>query len=438
LIVESQGKIIGAEMNKRLIYLFVPLLVLSGLILSPRNVNAQGYESFRGQFTLLEESTRFQVGPFRIFPSLMLTNIGYDSNVYRQHEALEPVGDYTFTTALPIATHLLLREKWILSFTVTPEYIFYAQETRERSFNYSYSPSFKWQIFDRFVLSGSYFYGRSRRRATSEFDDRINERRRLAIGQFFYETGRRTSIGFTGRKLELRYDDADQPGSDVSYSEQLDRDESTAQGELYYQIWTDSQFFVNAGFTDVAFAHPETKWKDSYVYYIYPGIHFPLLGRLRGTLSVGYKIVDPYRAKKQGFEGFVGNTRLEYTWKRLVLRGSYARDLEFSYWTDNVFYIEDRYGLGVSFYMNQYLRLDYDFSYRDAFYPEPQTIRLPDETYVEINRSDQYTFHRAAILIRVFRRTAIGLQATYWERVSNIRREDRNQIIFGAFLTYEF
>lgn len=425
-------------MKKKIFYLLMPLAIVSGVVLSAGNVHAQGYESFRKQFTLLEEETRFQVGPFRIFPIFSLTNIGYDNNVYRQNEALEPVSDYTFTTSLPIATHLLLRERWILSFAVTPEYIFYAQETRERTFNYSYAPSFRWQILNRFVLSGSYFFGKSRRRATSEFDRRVSESRRQSVAQFFYETGRRTSIGFTGRWLELRYDDLDEPGFEVGYSILLSRDEITAQGEIYYQIWTDSQFFVNAGFTDVGFKHPDTRWKDSYVYYVYPGIQFPLLGRLTGTLSVGYKIVDPYRAKKKGFEGFVGNTRLEYSWKRFILRGSYARDCEFSFWTDNVFFIEDRYGLGISFYMNQYLRLDYDYTLRDAFYPEPQTVRLPDETYAEVNRSDQYSFHRAAILIRFFRRTAIGLQATYWERVSNIRFEDKKQLIFGAFLTYDF
>jgi hypothetical protein len=425
-------------MKRRLLYILLPFFFVSCFVVIPDSLDAQGYQSFRQQFTLIEETTRWQIGPFRLFPELRFTNIGYDNNVYYLPEALDPIGDYTFTTSLPLTINLLLRERWILTFNVTPEYVFFFEQTRERSFNYSYAPAFRWQIFSRFVLSGEYLYRKRRARANSEFDDRVLETRQEAKGQFFYETGRRTSLGVTGTFRQIRYEDVEGILQDTRYSVQLNRDEIITQGEVYYQIWSDSQFFISGSFTDHTFVHPDTKWKDSYGYSLFTGIQFPLLGRIRGTLSLGYKILDPYRAKKKGFSGFVGNTRLEYRLRRFVFRGSYERDTEFSYWTENIFYIEDRYGLGASFYLNQYIRLDYDFFYGDSFYPEAETIRLPDESYVEINRSDQYKRHIAGLVVRIFRNVGIGIRVTFWQRESNFAFQNRTQGIIGGYLTYTF
>jgi hypothetical protein len=326
----------------------------------------------------------------------------------------------------------------ILSFLTTPEYVFFAHEERERSFNYNYMPAIKMLVLKRLTLSGSYLYQKARVRATSEFDDRVGETRNETRAQVFYETARRTSFGFTGTLRDLKYEDVEQPGQEISYSRNLNRTERMGQLELYYQAFTDSFFFVNWGYTEYDFEYPETQWRNSYSYAIYSGLQFPLLGRIRGVLSLGYKILKPYKAKKQSFSGIVGNVRVEYRLRRFNFRLLYERNTEFSYWTNNVFYLEDTYGAGISFYMNQYIRLDYDFAYRDSFYPEPDTVRLPDESYQEINRKDKYTSHSVGIVFRVFRNVGIGLRATYWERDSNFIYYNRNQLFVGGYLTYEF
>jgi|GEM_PF-275994 len=437
-LVKKPRKLFGAEMKKILIYFFLLSVAVSFFSLMPKTAQAQGYRSFKREFALIEEETRWKIGPFRIFPSILFTNVGYDNNVYSQHERFDPVGDFTFTTSAPVTVHLLLRQRWIFSFSYNPSYVYYAQETRERAFNQSLAPSFRWLMFNRLVLSGNYLYRKARMRANSESDFRTYETRHEGRARLVYETGRRTSFGFSVFYRMRRYEDVEVPGQTIPYSVALDRDERTIQGELFYQIWTDSQIFVNAGFGDIAFSHPETQYKDSYTYYIYPGIAFPILGRLRGTLSVGYKVLDPFRARKKGFAGFVGNTGLEYKWRRFTFRGSYRRDTEISFWTDNVFYIEDSIGAGMSFYMSQRIRLDYDFYYGDTYYPEPETIRRPDETYEDVFRSDQYTRHTAGLVIRIFRSAGVGLTVSYWERNSNFEFVNRQRGFIGGYLTYDF
>jgi len=408
------------------------------LILSVDFSFSQSYQTFKTDFDFILENTRWRAGPFRIFPRVVFREVGFDNNVYHQHERNDPIGDFTFTLALPIIAHLLLKDWMIFSFNVTPEYVFFAQEERERSFNISYSPYFKMLLLQRFVLSGGYSYQRARRRASNEFDDRIEVTHKEINAQIFYETARRTSVGFSTFLRKLRFADFDEPGNEIYYSKELDRDEKIGQIDLYYRVFSDSFFFVQWGFGDYEFVHQESIWKSSYTYYIYSGIQFPLLGRIRGVLSLGYKILDPYRANKKGFSDFVGSTRLEYRIRRFNFRFSYERDCEFSYWTSNVFFIEDIYGAGVSFYVNPFIRLDYDFSYGEAYYPEPEIFRLPDESYQEINREDTYLVHSVGLVIRVFRSTGIGLIASFRDRNSNIGIYDRIRVFIGGYLTYDF
>jgi hypothetical protein len=411
---------------------------LSTLLLLSHTLLGQGYQSYQAELNNIEENTKWRIGPFRIFPTLVLRNIGYDNNVYRASELGNPVGDYTFTLSLPITTHLLFRDWVILSFRTVPEYVFFLEEERERSFNISYSPSIKMRLLKRFVLSGSYFYRQARVRASSEIDYRVNETRKETSGQIFYETERGTSVGFTAMYRDLKYQDIQAPELSIFYSRRLNRTEQFGQLEFYYPVFTDSFFFANFGLGEHNFDYPESKFKDSYSYNIYTGLQFPLLGRIRGVLSIGYKILEPYRSKKKSFSGPVGNVRVDYRLRRFTVRALYQRDCVFSFWTDNVFYIEDSYGAGLSFYMNQYIRLDYDFIYSNSYYPEPETIRLPDESYQELNREDDYISHRVGIVIRVYRSTGIGLMVTFWERDSNFPFFSREQLFIGGYLTYDF
>jgi len=417
--------------------IFISLLMLMLFVLVSK-ANGQGYQSFKRELDEIVENTKWRIGPFRIFPQLFFRDIGYDNNVYRRPDFYEPVSDFRFTLSLPVTTHLIIKDTMILSFTVTPEYVFFAQEERERSFNIGYSPAIKLRFLKRFVLSGSYLHQRSRVRASSEFDERVEVNQNEVRSQLFYETARRTSIGFTGTVRDLNHQDIEAPGTDTRYSQELDRTESIGQLELFYPVFSDTYLFVNGGFGDYDFKHPLSRWKDSYSYFINSGLQFPLLGRIRGTLSLGYKILQPYRSNKRGYSGLVGNTRIDYRIRRFAFRFIYARDAEFSYWTNNVFFIEDQYGAGISFYLTQHIRLDYDFLLGNSLYPEPETIRLPDESYVERIREDEIRTHSAGVVIRVFRNTGIGIFVNYWERESNFFFNNRNRMFVGGYLTYDF
>ena len=415
--------------------ILLPLLLF---IFSQSLIFGQGYRAFKDEVQEILERTKFKLGPFRIYPAIQFRNIGYDDNVYYQREEDEPITDFTGTVSPEVKVNVLFRNYLILSFTENPEYVYYFKQKSERRWNNTLSPAFKFLFLNRFVISGNYSYSNRRRRASSEFDVRANERIKKYNGRFFYETARSTSFGFSGFIRKISYEDITLPGEEIYLSRALNRKEKSGNFEFYYRVFSESFFFIGGGYTEYKFEHVQSSWRDSSSYQVYSGIRFPHLGRVRGTLFLGYKKLIPRIEGKKGFSGFVGNTGLNFRLWRFGFRLNYNRDCNFSYWTNNIFFIEDRYGVGISFYLTKFLRVDYNLIYGEANYPEPMMLRMPDGRYEEINRRDIYRTHTVGFIFRIIRNTGIGLMVNFWERTSNIPGVGRERMFVGGYVTYEF
>jgi hypothetical protein len=398
----------------------------------------QSYVTFKYEREQIVNNTKFKMGPFRIYPSIQLRDIGYDNNVYGERDADDPVSDYTATISPRARAALLFRNFFIFSITENPEYVYFFQQKGERGWNNILSLELKLLILNRFVLTGNFLNSDRRYRITREFNVRANAIEKEYIGRFFYETARLTSFGISGSINRISFEDITLPGEEILLSRLLNREERSGNFEFYYRILSESFFFLNGGYTEYNFEHITSQWRNSYSYQVYSGIRFPLTGRVRGALALGYKRLMPKKLVKKGFSGIVGNTNLDFRIRRFGFRLQYDRDCLFSTWSDSVFFLENRYGMGISFYLTQFLRLDYDFSYATGSYPELTTIRFPDESYGQIERKDSYHVHTAGIVFRIVRNIGIGITTVYWDRKSNVPGEERQRWFIGAYMTYDF
>ncbi|MHA2052191.1 MAG: outer membrane beta-barrel protein [Candidatus Hodarchaeales archaeon] len=417
---------------------FVIFLVLFFALISISSLYGQNYQSFRNELDYVLKYTKLRIGPFRIFPTFNFYNVGYDNNVYYQREEDKPVSDYTAAFSPQIKTYLLFRNKLIFSVTENPEYVYYYEQKRERRWNNTLSSEVKLLLLNRFVISGGYLFRDRRLRASSEFDVKANEIRESYRASFFYETPRRTSFGISASSDKVSYEDIALPEEEIYLSRDLNREEISGHFEFYYRIFSESLFFISGGYSEYKFEHPQSRWRDSYSYQALSGIRFPLFGGVRGAISLGYRKLLPKLKEKKGFSGFVGNTSITLRIMRFSLRFQYIRDFRFSYWTDSIYYIEDRYGSGISFYLTRFLRLDYNFLYGEAKYPEVVLLQFPDNRIEEIKRKDIYLIHSAGVVFRIFKNTGIGVMVNFWERESNYYWVNRNKMFLGGYITYEF
>jgi hypothetical protein len=401
-------------------------------------VTGQDYKSFRVERNDIVTRAKLRFGPFRFIPALQLRNIGYDNNVYYQQTDETPVGDYTGTVSPEIKGYLLLGRSMILSFTENPEYLYFAKQTRLRTFANSYAPSLRLNLFNRITLSGDYHYRKHLRRVLSEFTNLVTDTTKGTTAGFFYETPRGTSIGMTGTIDRFNYGDVVLPDFEALYSRTLNRKETTGSVELYYPVFSESSLFLTAGTTKYEFEHPSARWRDSRSVQASAGLRFPLTGRARGKLSLGYKKFTPNEAGRKSYSGLVADTDINFLLGRFSLRFGLGRETYFSYLEDAYYYVENRMSPGISFYLTRRFRLDYDFKQGSLKYPEPFPINDPGTGPTEITRRDTHRTHSIGLSIFFLRKTGIQLSYNIMERTSNAPGFNINRNFIGLSLTQDF
>jgi hypothetical protein len=431
--VSEQKVLVAVACQRKHVYARKALVLLFFSSISVLGYS-QGYISFRDEREEIQSTAKYRLGPFWIYPSIGFRDVGRDSNVYYESEAQGPVSDYTFTIFATAKISYLFRRSIILSLRENPEYVYYFEEAKERGWNNVFSPELRVLLLNRFVLNGRYLDSQIRYRVTSEFNARVYEYQKGFNGSLFLETPRGTSLGISGSSLEITYSDI----QGLFNSRSLDRNEQEANLEFYYKIFPESYFFIKGGYKEYTFIAPLYRWRDAFSYQAYSGIQFPILGRVRGALSLGYKKFMPRYLDKQEFSGLVGDTSLDVRVSRFGFRFGFIRDCYFSFYADNVYFVENRWEAGVSFYLTRFLRLDYDFNYGKEDYPEETFVISPSGQLEQIKRSDLFRNHTAGFVIRIIKNTGLGLAVNYWARESNLYFENRERFSWGAYLTYEF
>ncbi len=398
----------------------------------------QSYKNFDVELNEIRLGARLRFGPLLFFPEFRLTNVGYDDNVYFRTVGEKPVGDYIGTASPEVRSYLLLGRSLILSFTENPEYQYFARETRLRRFTNSYEPGARLRLFNRLVFSGRHYFLKHQRRASSEFASLVTDTDKGIELSAFYETPRGSAIGFSRTVEKFLYEDIILPTSEILFSKNLNRKETTGTVELYYPVFAESFLFVTAGSTRYEFEHPSSRWKDAGSVQASAGLRFPLLGRAKGRISVGYKSFVPDSEGRKSFSGLIADTDIDIRLGRFAFRLGVGRDSRFSYLEDVLYYLEGRVSPGLSFRLTRRFKLDYSFTYQTLDYPEPFLARAPGGGVLEIARRDFNRTHAIGVSVLVFRNTGIQLSYNIFERSSNVPGLGRQKNFIGVSLIRDF
>jgi len=376
-------------------------------------------------------SAAWSFGPFRIQPAILLTNAGYDTNVL--YSPTEPIKDYTLTAGPGVTVYLPIYRKLILSAYGSPQYVHYFKTKRERTWNYYFTGSAALSL-KRTFLSFDVKYSDARERWNTEIDIRPRRRENGLGGSFLVQTSHRTSLAVGYRQAKYDYENINLDIFNVR--ERLNRKERYIDLSAYYQATSRTKLFVDFeyGLFDFDFA-ATALLKDSRSRAAHGGLEFSPTGRIRGKVRVGYKIFDILAAEGQDYKGMVADSQLSVRLVRpLVVRGSYSRDVNFSLWYNNAYYIGNTPGVGASLYFLRFVRLDYDYFFGRNRYPEAQD----SGGGATIKRLDDFRIHSAGLYFRIWKKTAIGFIASRWARISNLDYENDKRYFYGLNLTYDF
>ncbi|MGZ5555645.1 MAG: hypothetical protein ACXW3H_07845 [Candidatus Aminicenantales bacterium] len=403
------------------------VLALS-LILIPAAGHSQTWRGLELQRLMRDAPWHF--GPFIIQPALVIANAGRDSNLY--YTPSNPVKDFTLTAGPAATFYVPIHRKFVLSVYGSPQYVWYSKTERERTWNYYFKGSAQLDFKNAF-FSVDGVYSDARERYSTEIDIRPRRKELGYGGSALLKLAWKTSFAMSYRTVKYNYESIDYAGFNLR--ERLNRQESYANLSLYYQAAEDRRFFIDLEYGRYNFEFAaESALRDAESGAVFGGLEFSRLGRrVRGRLRLGYKKFDPLRAGTSEYQGLVGDTLLSFRLAKILsLRGSYLRDVQFSIWYGDAYYIETRPGVGASLYPLPFLRLDYDYSRGQNRYP------VAGGGGTGVARLDRYDIHSGALYCRIMKNTALGFVVSWWARTSNIPGQDDQRTFYGLNLTYDF
>jgi len=370
-----------------------------------------------------------EIGPIRIKTLLLLDNVGYDSNVYRK--SYDPVQDYTFTLGPEFCLYWPIKKKVIFEIYYSPRYVYFKKTKRERTWNNYFNGKVHF-VFNRVLFTLGKGYSVAREIWNTEIDIRPQRKEDSYYGSFLWQITKKTSFYLRFRRAEYDYEDLSFERFNIR--DELNREENYVNFTAYYQLSYRTGLFLDLEYGYFDFDDP-SNIRDSKSYAVFGGFEFSPLGVARGIIKLGYKGFYSLSAGGKDYQGVVGDTSVSVKLlKPLNIRASYRRDIEFSVWYGNPYFIENRYGGGVSVYLLKNVRLDYDYSLGRNQYPE--VIRVGERSGDK--RRDDYGIHSVGIYFRLKRNTGLGVVASRWIRDSSLDWLDGKRDFVGVNLTYDF
>ncbi len=364
-------------------------------------------------------------GPVRARPSLALTNVGYDDNVYQKTDA-PAVGDYTGTLSGRADFLVLFGRRAFLTANGRLDYTAYARESSQSFWN-EYASGRLTVPLRRFGVYADLAANRYKERPVDQVDARTDVREDRIGAGFLLDLGWRTDAEIGTVRTSWEYDDPDNP----SIGRSLDRTETGARALVRYRALGRTRVLLEAESLDVAFESAEMG-RNATLRRLLPGLDFGEGGRLSGTIQIGPGRLDPEAPETPPFSGTVGEAKVAYrlgSGTTLVAEG--RRDVRFAAYQSDVYYLVRSYDLKAIHYFGRAWGIELGGARSRLDFP------LTPE---RVDRGDRA---EAGIRLRLMenslgRRIEYVLKVTHWriESTQEFRNQSRTVLGFGAVVGY--
>ena len=288
------------------------------LIGAPGIVSAQAIED-------PVERSRIHLGPLGLTPSIALTNVGVDTNVFNQFE--DPRSDFTFTVS-PQLEARLRAGRWRLRADGRLDAVYYQQYTTERSLDGVFDSRIErrsGRVTPWFSAAGA----SGRQRFGYEIDLRFRRNvTDLATGVDVRVAGR-TRVGVSARRATYRHDpDAEFFGSSVR--EALDRRTDALSLQLQYALTPLTTWVVSGERSYDRFDFMPSRDADSTR--VDTGFDLSPSALIAGRGRVGYRRIVGTGGAFPGYSGAVASVAASSTLRgRTHLDVTVDRDISYSW-----------------------------------------------------------------------------------------------------------
>lgn len=246
------------------------------------------------------------VGAVSLYPSIVLRDVGFDSNIL--NETNDPKGDFTFTTQPRLRAVLPLGSTQLTG-SATVGFVYYATYKSQQSINRLFEGRFEGTTSRlRPFVAGS--LNHARERAGYEIDARVLRRETaVSAGAELKLTGITSLVG-SYQHTSHEYGDGSQPLETI-LAAQLDYASDIATTGARFAVTPLTTVSLDLGWQRDRFENSTIRDADSVR--VLPGVEFAPDAVISGHASAGFRWFDPRDPRLKEFRGFVGSANVVYT-----------------------------------------------------------------------------------------------------------------------------
>jgi len=370
-----------------------------------------------------------RLGPLWVKPTIALTNIGIDNNVFNQPDDLNPKSDFTFT-ATPAADLWLRMGRTCVVGRIAEDFNWYQTYASERNASTAYSVG--WHVpLTRVGFKVDAARRHARDRPGFEIDARVPRTEDRFNGLVELKTFSKTFVGVTATRLRTDYDETSVfQGTSLRF--QLNRTTTGYGLSLRHELTPLTSISLTAGRSEDKFDF--SPLRNSMSTNISGNITMDKFALIRGGATLGYTDFHPETPGLADYQGFTGAVNLSYTLLGSTRFGfEFGRDVQYSYDVNQPYYLQTRLGGSIA----QQIFGPLDVVVRGS----TATLAYRDRagaTVAVSNRVDDVNSFGAGIGYHLGRDTRLGFNVDQSYRRSDVSNREYNNLTFGSSVTYGF
>ena len=371
-----------------------------------------------------EGTGRFRLGFIRFTPSIAITNLGVDTNVFNELE--DPKQDFTVSVGPQAEFWSRLGPRARMYGKAAVHYDYFQEYDSQRSFGTDDALRLEADL-GRLTPFADGTYVNTRTRPGFEIDQRARFENLSGRAGLGIRVLSKTKLLAWARESRFRYDDGSAFLAE-SLSRTLDRDSSSFGGGAEIELTPLTTLLVDVESGEDRFLNSPVR--DADTYRVLSGFRFKPFALISGTATFGYRDFETLSPLVPDFGGFVAQVDLAYTLRATRFAGTFNRDVTYSFQTTEPYYLQTDWLLSAT----QKITTEWDVVGRGGYYTlDYEIIGVPGAR----QRTDSGRRFGGGIGYTLGQFVRLGFDVDYMDRRSEAEIiRDYDGIRAGMTITY--
>jgi Putative beta-barrel porin 2 len=371
-------------------------------------------------------TARWHVGPLAVTPTIGLSNIGVDTNIFNQ--AVRPKSDFTATVS-PQAQFWMGLGKGRLSGRARFDYVYFQQYATERAWN-TYDDVRLELPLARLTPYATGTFLSARERPGYEIDARAQHQEGALTLGTDWRVSAKTTLEFAAWRTHINFD-ADEVFSGTYLSEVLNRTVNGVRASVRHKLTPLTTFVLDTEAQRDRFEFSPVRDSDSVR--IMPGLDLGAFALISGKARVGYRKFDALGPGAPSFEGAVAAVELGYTLLGVThFTFRTERDVAYSFEIAEPYYLLT----GVGGTVTQKVSVRWDVQATVSRYR--LDYRQVEGQGLDTGRKDHIGIVGAGLGYSLGPSTRLGLNLDRYHRTSDRMLRGYSGLRLGSSVTYGF